>query len=348
MLSTTLPAIRHHHPYLYKTVYFVLAWVLAGVVLSIVARDPGIERAQGDVKIIPAMVYQRNERPVVTRVLIPWTIRGISFMVPAEKSAQIDELARTQPFVAHNFQKYGWLPDYATEYAVALFVLYACLIGFFYSFRYFARGIFEGPREFIDLCGLIALAAIPPMTRDLHTLYDFGTLFFMTLCFGLMVRRHWAAYILVFALACLNRETAILLPFIFIMNFHDMMRPGRLLGGFLVQIAIWAAIRGWIGWLYSANPGGLAVLTWDQNLKNLFLAQSYSLAQLMAVLALIFLIFHKWAFKPVFLKRALVWFVPTLVIYFFVGILNEWRIYFEWYPIFLCLALDSIKPFVRL
>lgn len=191
MLTTTLPAVRHRQPLLYKMLYFAFAWLLAAVVLSIVVRDPGIERATGPIKIVPDMVYQRNERPVVTRVLIPWIIRGLSNLVPVDQAERLSDLARTQPFIAHNFNKYGWLPGYASVYFVAVAVLYFCLIGFFYSFRYFARGIFEGPRAFIDFSGLVALAAIPPLTAGLHTLYDFGTLFFMTACLGLMVRRHW-------------------------------------------------------------------------------------------------------------------------------------------------------------
>ncbi len=347
MLTTTLPTVRHRHPLLYKLIYFGFAWLLAAVVLSIVVREPGIERASGPIKIVPDMVFHHNERPVVTRALIPWVIEGLAGLVPDAQADRLTALARTQPFLAHQFAKYGWLPEFAAVYLVALVVLYVCLLGFFYAFRYFMRGIFEGPRVFIDLGGLVALAGIPPLTAGLHTLYDFGTLFFMAAGLGLMVRRHWLAYLPVFVLACLNRETAILLTFICVVNAYDLMPRGRLVFFTLVQFAVWFAVRFWIGWLYRGNPGGVVEFQYVQNIKNLFLAPSYSLAQLLAVLALLFLIFNNWPRKPLFLKRALIWFVPTLVVYFAVGILNEWRIYFEWYPIFLCLALDNVKPVLR-
>lgn len=347
MLTSTIPAVRHRHPLLYKTAYFAFAWLLAAVVLAIVVRDPGIERASGAVKIVPDMVYHHNERPVVTRVLIPWVIEALTKLVPDAQSARLSELAVTHPFLAHNFQKYGWIPEFAAVYFVAVAVLYVCLLGFFYAFRYFARGIFEGPRAFIDVSGLIAIAAIPPLTVGLHTLYDFGTLLFMTAALGLMVRRHKLTYLLFYTLACMNRETAILLALIFAVNFYDLMPRGRLVFFTLIQFAIWFAIRFWVGWLYRDNPGGVVEFQYVQNIKNLFLAPSYSLAQLLAVLAVLFLIFSNWPRKPVFLKRALIWFIPTLVIYFIVGILNEWRIYWEWYPIFLCLALDGVKSMIR-
>ncbi len=340
MLTSTLPTLRRRRPAFYGFLFYATAALLAGVVLSIAARDPGIERTH-EIKIIPQMVYHLNERPIVNRALVPELIRLGTLAIPAATRAEMARQAREHPFISHNFEKYGWVPDYTAEYLVALVALYLCLIGFFFAFRLFVRSLWAPPREALDALSLTALAGLPVMTRDLHTLYDWSTLAFMALLLGLMARRRWRLYLPLFLLATFNRETTLLLILIFSVVFFNRLAPRRWLALAGAQLGLWLAARLVLGLLFHDNPGHLAQMTFAINIRYLLLAETYGLAQLLAVVAMIYLLFYRWEEKPLFLRRAL-WIFPVhLAILLVVGILSEWRIYLEWYPIAMALIFDS-------
>jgi hypothetical protein len=112
-----------------------------------------------------------------------------------------------------------------------------------------------------------------------------------------------------------------------------------LLGG---QTLLYAAVRIPLTLIYRGNPGGTLEYHFvDHNLSRIFL-QLFSFADLFVVLGALLLLGYCWKEKPRFLKIALTMAIPMVLIATFFGFLDEYRAFYELFPVIACLAAHTI------
>jgi hypothetical protein len=157
---------------------------------------------------------------------------------------------------------------------------------------------------------------------------------------SLLTRPGWALYLALFAVTTFSKETSILLVAIFAVGRFRAL-PSKSFALLLsAQVLIFLGIRGLLSVQFAANPGGS--LTFHLLDHNIWL-KPYTIAQFLGFAAIAVAIARDWASKPPFLRLCLVIIVPTLVLLtLFLGFLDEYRDYYEAYPVVLLLAAPAV------
>ena len=318
----------------YRSLYVFIKLIIVGFVVFLFVTNPGINGYKK--AMFPDMIYGQAFKPYAYRALVPYTIRNISNLIPASTKETF------HGFVKHNFydksvfmQKY-WHEKYLVEYAVAVMVLYLILLGFSFALRYLLTGIYNVSSRYIDLMILVSLLLLPGAFKYYSYLYDFATLLLFTLCLGLMIRKHWIRYLLVFILACLNKETAILLIMVFLIHFFKRKIGAKLYARLIyAQTFIYVLIRIVLGYIFKDNRGSILEFHLFQNLgKRLIVPLALGLI-------IYFGVSFRWKEKPKLLKDGLWILVPLLIMGFIFGFFDELRGYYESYPVIFCLLFHT-------
>ena len=334
-----------------KAIPFLLYLLSAVFALYVFVVSPGMDaysRARfGDT------LTGRAWRPFVGRVLLPWTVRGTAALTPEPAREAVAGSVRA---LLTPEGKPEYIHDYAFEFALTVLLLFSSLLGFAYSLRRLAAVTLDLKGRGLDLVPVPALLLLPCMYTYMNYVYDFPNLFLFTLGLVMVVERRWPAFLVVFGLATLNKETSILLTLVWLLDSRGRLSGRRLAEGLAVQILGWAAIRGSITLLYQDNPG--AVVEWWHLHGNLALGsriianlrhrplsdiQTKWGPKLVVVLAAVGVAVSLRR-TPVFLKRASVIVVPLFVLTLFMGTLEEARQFYEFYPIALLVLTGGMLP----
>jgi len=314
--------------------------LFASLVLCMFLADPGLNHYSpssfGD------MVYGRASRPFVYRTLVPTAVRLVSGLFPASAHAAATSAAQ-HTRLKHLVSAWDNLPvEYFLEFVIALAFMYGSLIGFLIALRRLAVALFELPDGFARKIPLIALVLLPVMFRYTSFIYDFPQLFLFTLGLVLMVRQRWRAYFGLLVVAAINKETAVLLPFVFGLYFlrHQNLLNGRFWPLLGAQLGLWLVIKLAINFVFRDNPGRMVELHLRDH--NLGLLRSYSVGVAAAWLVLAVLMGVRWSDTPRFLRTAL-WVLPVLVgLTLFLGFLDELRDYYEAFPVIVLLVAHGV------
>lgn len=323
-----------------RPIYGAVVAGVALIVLCMFLADPGLNHyAPSNFR---DMVDGRAARPFVYRALVPTVVRLVSGVVPDSVHAAVTSAA-LHTRLKHLLSAWDHLPaEYFLEFLIALALMYGSLIGFVIALRQLAEAVFELPPSFARKIPLIALVLLPPLFRYTSFLYDFPALFLFTLGLALMVRQRWRAYFVLLVVASLNKETTVLLPFVF--GLYFLRRQALLNGRFWpllgAQIGLWLVIKLAIDFVFRGNPGGVAEYHFTDH--NLGLLRSYSVGTAAAWLVLAVLIGVRWSDTPRFLRTAL-WVLPVLLgMTLFLGYLDELRDYYEAFPVVVLLIAHGI------
>jgi hypothetical protein len=332
-----LSALRQEGP-LYRVSYTVLLVLLTFLVFCLFLSIPGINgyyRAMfGD------MVYGTAYKPFVYRTLLPTTVRVLASAIPSAAKMRLTDALSRNPAMARVATTLEWEREYLVEYCIASLLMYAALWAFLFSLRYLFASVLRAPPRFADLIPLLALVGLPIFFKYYSYLYDFATLFLFTLGLALMARRNWTAYLLLYPISCINKETTILLALVFAIHFaspHTMSR--RLFTRLLVyQIAAFLVIKAALAVIFRHNPGNVVEVYFD---RNLTLLVPYTISRVATWLVIAMATFANWPDKPRLLKDALWIAVPLWILTWLFGNLDELRALYEVYPIILLLMAHT-------
>lgn len=323
-----------------RRVFYLCACVLlSALVFGVFMYRPGINgynRAMfGD------MVYGTAPKPFVYRMLLPTTVRLIAAAIPEDSRLRYGRSLASTAAGDNLCKILGWEEEYLVEYLIAGVLMYMSLWGFLWALRYLLQGLYQVSVHVQDLVVLFALAGLPLMFRYYSYLYDFPTLFLFTLGLALMTRTRWKLFVLVYVLACLNKETTILLTMIFVIHFLERTRIERKLfrGLLTIQLAIFVSAKAALFIVFRDNPGSFVEVHFGGH--NLELLQECSPGSVVAWGVFALMLFYKWSGKPVFLRHALWIALPLVVSALFFGYLDELRDYYEVYPIVVLLLIHS-------
>ncbi|MEJ5201904.1 MAG: hypothetical protein WHV66_06675 [Anaerolineales bacterium] len=283
-------------------------------------------------------------KPYVYRVLVPGVVRGVLSVLPVP----LEDAARS--WLTRNQTIQRWLfvfnapRDLGLEALLVWIIMYFSLLGFCYSIRYLLSitGGFKSSFS-IDLSTLFALIPLF-LFFGFGYIYDFTTLFLFTLALAWMAQKKWLAYLSVFVLACVNKETAILLPLVFFTHYKDQNRMPRLrfLTLLVVQVIIYALVKGWLFFEFRNNPGELVEIHLTEYQMVLQKQPWVGIISLFIFAILLLLVFRNWKHKPLFLRHALIMVLPLLALIVAFGFPYEFRVFYEVYPVFSSLAILNI------
>jgi hypothetical protein len=174
--------------------------------------------------------------------------------------------------------------------------------------------------------------------------YDLMTACLFTLVLQALARSDHRRLLIVFTLACLNRETAFLL-----IIFHAavlFLRQDVRQNGFRVltiQTFIFCFVQLYLHLVFSENPGSVAWIEPKQNLLQFMDHPHLTILHGSITSLCLLLIYKDWTQKPYFLRLALISMGPPLVLmYLAFGQAFEIRIFWEIYPILGLLLLPTL------
>lgn len=194
--------------------------------------------------------------------------------------------------------------------------------------------------DFMRAC--LALELFCLMGYRFAKIYDLPTVVTFALGLAFLARGKWQAYMWLFVLGCVNRETTALLTLVFAVYFFRRMSWGVWFSGICLQGLIFVVIRIQLMWLFADKAGSAF---WFQPRENLeaFLRVPWLGAVHWAVFALIiWLCVRNWQRKPVFLRTAFTVLMPvSLVLYVVLGNAFEVRVFAEVFPVAWALAFSD-------
>lgn len=258
------------------------------------------------------MMAGTADRPFVYRVLVPFVIRQISTWTSLPANA------------------------------AALGVMWLSLAGFALAFRILCKRFVSEPilAETAVLLGLVGLY----FSFYFGKIYDSTILCLFTLELVLMESRQWRAYMLIFPIACLVKETTALLGLVFALHFFRILERRTFWSLLAGQAGVFLVIRLVITWVFRNNPGNALEFHLPDHIKA-FQSQPifFSLWLLLLVLVAAATAYG-WRRKPLFLRHAaLATALPLLVLFFSSGGPYELRNLYEAYPAVFLLCFFTLQ-----
>ena len=335
-------------------VLLLLYSTVASFAVSEFIRYPGLASAKpglGGEDFFGDMVYGRAPQPFVARVLVPWLIRAAGAVTPPTARAQLEESIRRSQTADG---KPSWLYRFPFEFIIAKNIILLFAIGFAFALWWLARLTLDASAPAVDVIPIVALFALPGLYGYASHLYDFPALCLFTLGLALIAAHRFRFYIIVFAVATLNKETALLLTFVWAIVERRRLKPRHLVIGLVLQVAVWLLIRGGLMLAFRGNPGELIAFHLFRNAQVLtapgnwfrFRAVTDWLALPVGfnVLYVLGFVGSLFALKgaPQFLKDAFWVAVPVIALTWLFGNVDEMRVYYELLPVVVLVLIGGL------
>ncbi len=353
------------------SVILILLYLVVSTLSYLLVMHPGFSN---DSSGIIAMFKGDADLPFARRVLAPLLIRtshklspefidrfirdtANKFLVRSEvKEHADDELA----------DKLGRAEGHWDIIAIGIAVNILFLMGFLGTLRYGLRLFYGLSCWLADLAPLLMLFILPIFYYYPNMIYDYAQLFLFALGYILIARGKLRWYYLLLFLAALNKETAVLLPLLFLVHFRGKLKRKELVYHLALQIGLCVSVYLVLYFIFRANSGVVQEVHFLRNFNHLthignyfiftrlepFLLAHFGVvfwypAGLNIIVGLLLLagILYHWAEKPLFLRKALLLLIPLVVASLVFGFVDEMRVYYELVPIvFWLIAYSVARP----
>jgi len=316
------------------------------------------------------MLEGSADRPYVFRRLVPIIANYTASLVSPEKQPAFVERyldryhLKQLYFEKGKFRQHqtieAWSPEYSIKYHTAYFILFLSLIGTLYCLRALIPFASSNENPLTPFVPVIFILLLPLSFMLGNYYYDFVELFFLSLLLLTAIKGYYAWWLLFLPLAVLNKESNILVPFLYaaIMIGNSSKWRSRLFIGvsFTVSVGVYLFIKQ----KYSQNPGGTVMWKLGENIDfwltpgNYFLWQDFYAPMILfprglniiLVAVLTSLLFWQWGKKPLFAKRL---FVVAMLINIPLFILFCWQdemrnLSFLFLPVYLLIVNTLLAP----
>lgn len=326
---------------------FAILSLLRAEIWLVLNLDPGFGAG------ITSYVDGTAPRPFVQRILVPQIAGIVVDLTPQDLreswgfsmrqwQAWLETLRGTG--ISYENIRMPRMNDYFYMRCVALITSALFLVGYAAGLFALSRRLFPSSLLYALIAPSVGLCLIQlRMTEGGGgniRLYDSATLCLMAWSLYAMLRSAWMWVCVLFVLTCLNKETGVLLVFLFVLLHYDTL-PKRSLTVFSFQLmGLWLLIYFFINERFSANPG--VPLEWHMMQNMHVLLQSFPITRVMSGFALLFLILFAWNDKPEALRRASLLFIPLYVAGLFFFMPREYRAFYEFFPVFTLLLTHTL------
>jgi hypothetical protein len=209
----------------------------------------------------------------------------------------------------------------------------------FYFIKKWAELFIKNNYSFI--AQLILLAMLIP-TITYYTFYDFGIIFFFTLCLYLLFKEHFSAYYIMFAIGILNHEIILFMIFLYIsMYLKEDVLWNKVWIPVLFQIIIFVVVRVIQFKLLPGTDLTASGRIWIN--LNYIVYRPYTLINSFVTIS-VWYIFSLFGLKyaPQKLKKCVLLFPLLIIMTLFVGQLNELRQFDAYIPVAIALIMCLI------
>lgn len=322
----------------------VFAWV-AGLTTFIYANHKGpttlnvYERGS-----LNAMVEGTADRPFVYRLLIPTIIRTLE--TPFEAKFTDDQ----------DFKPYGDNDDKAgnrffrskTAFRVSaqIVITWLCYIG---MGLFVASTCLKLGRSGVQahITGLMAIGAVPLWARFYSWSYDPGTLLLCSFMLWALIEESAGWFAVSFALACLNKETAVFWLPVFVLTLRRSNKDPKQIQTWVIAVALlgfWAAAKWYAKHLYGTNLGSDLE---NHNLgTNLDIIRKHQLGKLFPLLVYVLYGFFgrfEWRDAHPAVRLSVLWVgIPLLLGSMTVGNIDEIRALYDILPSLTVLGAPAV------
>lgn len=287
------------------------------------------------------MISGEADRPFAYRALMPWMVRlGTQVLTPGafrlyvkyrwpEKLEEDLRHVRLDWRLAREWVVFSWLTT--GMYALFGLSLYGLIR------HLYAPGVMVS-----HAWSLVAMSLVPLFFDKYNQFYDSASLALFPLATWMLVRGRLSAYYLVFCLAILNKETALLLPCLFGV-WSWSRRPPRVVAAHVaVQFSLYLGLTAVVRTLYQRNPGAFVEGQLASNLAYVSTPSIHLLLNVLKLACMAWMVSRGWRHKPEPLRRSLLVMLALLgPLWLLFGRLQEIRVLSEaWYVICL-LALHT-------
>jgi hypothetical protein len=313
------------------------------------------------------------ERPYVYRQLVPIIANYAASLVPPEEQPtfveqHLDKYHLKQFYFGKNkdFRKYDgipvdeWSPGYAIKYHVAYFILFLSLLGTLYCLRALTSIVIPNENPLAPFIPVLFILLIPLTFVSGNYYYDSVELLFLSLLLLTAIKGYYAWWLLLLPMAVLNKESNILVPFLYaaiiIGNSSKWRNRIFIAIGMAVSLGVYFFIKS----KYSQNLGGTVIWQLRDNIDYWLTPKSYLLwhdfyapmipfprgLNIILLVVLAKLLFWRWGEKPLFTKRL---FVLAALINLPLFILFSWHdeirnLSFLFLPVYLLSVHTLLKP----
>jgi hypothetical protein len=314
----------------------------AAAVVFILSARPGIQTTSR--ATFPAMLTGDADRPFVTRVLMPATVRTAAALLPPPARTKISELFHGR--YADFPRLFGWEDAWLVERAVATLVILVCLTAFAFALRLLVLASLPVSPLVADVTPLGVLALLPLTFRYVGYLYDPATLLLSALALLFLFRRRFGMFWLVLIPAVLNKETSVVLIGAFAMVAREVFDRRRLVLHVSAQLIFWLAVRVAINGAFARNGGAIAEFHLIDHTFGYARNPAPFFYLLLTGSFFGWLVGSGWNTKPLMVRRVfLVTAVPLLVTAPVFGYLDELRQFYDAVP---AAALLGVMTVTRL
>lgn len=306
----------------------ILLFTSLAILISVADRTPAhLEKRFPNVRLMDELkeythgvVDQTVSGPYVYRVLVPYSVKGISQLLPMMGEVTID-------------------------YFLKVFILFLCQISFFV----YMRNIFSSFESLFAVLWLDYLVGFSLTAFQGPSVIETGDLFNLAVFIIslILIRRNSTIllYLLLF-IGTFNRETTwFILPIVFLNDF--MLKKG-ITRSLAVLFAIALPYFGLRFGIHTESPSWFIVNGISRNIPFLestftFQALSANLHFIALIGPLLFLAIIGFKDRPQFLKIAASVVPLFIIMHYFVGLINEFRIWIPLYVLLIPLAVDSLR-----
>lgn len=334
------PRVGHRLLYLSTLSFFYL--LITAIVSYVFLTIPGLNTWK-DIGF-EDMITSHTRKPFVMRVLMPTLIRVGSELVPLSFEQKLRTLVMTNTTLSDQMVRLGWNQDFIVEYAILIISVLACYLGFAVVLRSLLATLNDLPKGIIDYAPLMALLALISMFSTVNYIYDPMNLFLNTLALLCVLRQRMGLFSIVFIMATINKESALLLliPAMII----QWKKRKNLLWEIGCLCCVWSAIRIFLLWLYRDYPGASFENHLMDNLNPFSYISIHFWKHYIFLSVLVALTISDWSYKPKELKNSLLGMIVVLIpLWIFFGRIPEIRIFYEAYPLALLLAIPQVSTF---
>lgn len=304
-------------PTLAGTPYTIIFWV-AAIVLSGAIFRFYIDGVEWDEPRLALAELMRGEahRPFAYRVLVPGLTKAIGLVLP------------------------GLAPT-----TVASGLIFLALLGFVGALRLLYTA-FWAPSARLDLAVILSPVALLPLALTFRHIYDLPTLFLFTLGLALLAHRRWTAFLIVYAVGCLNKETTLFLSLVFAIWCYRSLPARDFWRLLLAQAAIYGLIRAALLWRFRNNPGGVVEFHLLDHLDVYMRLPGFTIGYAIFITIVAGVCLRNWRHKPRPLVQAALALLAVLIpLFALFGFPYEIRVFYEVFaPIYLICLPPSWHP----
>ncbi len=306
-------------------------------VLTLFIRVSGVNKNPD--ATLRGMVSGTAGRPYVYRMLLPFCVRAAVAVTPDALENRL-EVGLRKCYVGQGFVNcFRVEAGFEYEGFVLLLLMLTSLIGYAVSLFLLSCELPARTHGAPHVAPVLGLLALPPFFVFGY-IYDFPVLFLVTCCLYLLVKQRFLSYLALFAVACVNKETSVVLVVAYAMFFYKVLPSRTFLKYGAIQLALFLVVKLAVGWLFRDNPGTVMIVTAEAQFATLMAGFNYS--HLLLGLFLFLAIAYRWSEKSRFLKQSLWMFVPLLLLFMLGSCPGEYRVFYEVLPVVVLLTSDTL------